>query len=192
MTGISRRGLLAGTAILSTTGVSIALISDKASATASIDSGNFSIADKSADLTGESLQDIVIDSDIDYSFDSNVTIGTVEVSVAVGISERSAQIIASETTSPNKKQIDSSTTISGSLFDAGDYNLNTLRLDDGEKTVRITAVAELIIKRNESIVATDNLTDTFEITITKNEVTINGQFSGTGTVNMETEPASNE
>jgi len=189
MTGISRRGLLAGTAILSTTGVSIALISDKASATASIDSGDFSIADTSANLTGENLQDIVIDSDIDYSFDSNVNIGTVEVSVAVGISERSAQIIASETTSPNKKQIDSSTTISGSLFDAGDYNLNTLQLDDGEKTVRITAVAELIIKRNESIVATDKLSDTFEITITKNEVNINGQFSGTGTVNMETEPA---
>jgi len=138
---------------------------------------------------GESLQDIVIDSDIDYSFDSNVTIGTVEVSVAVGISEQSAQIIASETTSPNKKQIDSSTTISGSLFDSGDYNLNTLQLDDGEKTVRITAVAELIIKRNESIVATDKLTDTFEITITKDSVTINGQFSGTGTVSMETEPA---
>jgi len=189
MTGISRRGLLAGTAILSTTGVSIALISDKASATASIDSGDFSIADTSANLTGESLQDIVIDSDIDYSFDSNVNIGTVEASVAVGISEQSAQIIASETTSPNKKQIDSSTTISGSLFDAGDYNLNTLQLDDGEKTVRITAVAELIIKRNESIVATDKLTDKFEITITKDSVTINGQFSGTGTVSMETEPA---
>src|SRR6056297_1861320 len=102
MTGISRRGLLAGTAILSTTGVSIALISDKASATASIDSGDFSIADTSANLTGESLQDIVIDSDIDYSFDSNVNIGTVEASVAVGISEQSAKIIASETTSPNK------------------------------------------------------------------------------------------
>lgn len=189
MSGISRRGLLAGTAILGTTSVSIALITDKASATASIDSGEFSIADKSADLTGENLQDIVIDSDIDYSFDSNVTIGTVEVSVAVGVNERSAQIIASETTNPKKKQIDSSTTISGSLFDAGDYNLNTLQLDDGEKTVRITAVAELIIKRNESIVATDNLIDTFEITITKDSVNINGQFSGTGTVSMETEPA---
>jgi len=189
MTGISRRGVLAGTALLGTTSVSIALLSNKASASASIDSGDFSIADKSQDITGKTLQDILIESDIDYSFDSNVDITTVEISIAMGVSEQSAQIIASETTTPNKKQIDTTTTIDGSLFDAGDYNLNTLQLDDGKKTVRITAVAELIIKRNQSIVATDKLTDTFEITITKDSVTVNGQFSGAGSVSMETEPA---
>ncbi|UXF50615.1 hypothetical protein 7908G4C8_20 [Haloquadratum phage sp.] len=189
MPGISRRGLLAGTAILGTTSVSIALITDKASATASIDSGEFTIADTSADLTGENLKDIVINSNINYSFDSNVSIDGLEVSVAVGIDERSAQIIASESTTPNQKQIDTSTTISGSLFDASDYSIDALQIDDGKKTVRITAVAELIIKRDDSIVATDKLTDTFEITITKDEVRINGQFSGTGTVSMETEPA---
>jgi hypothetical protein len=189
MRGISRRGFLTGTAILGTTTVGITLATNKASATATIDSGDFAVSDKSQDITGKELQDVLIESDINYSFDANVSIGEVVLSVALGASEQSAQIIAEQSTNPGKKSVDSDATLTGSLFDAGDYDLSLMQIDEGERTVRVTAVAEMIIKRNQSVVATDKLTDTFEVTITKDKVTLNGEFSGTGNVQVNTEPA---
>lgn len=190
MQGISRRRVLGGAAICGMTIGSIGAIADKTSATATIDSGEFSIPDTTANITGETLTDIEVQTDITYSFESTVAIDSVTLSVAVGVNERSAQIIAEQNTTPTAKSVDTTATLTGSLFDSNEYDIELLQVSDGQRTIRVTGVVEMILTRDESIIATDKLTDSFEITISKEKVELSGELSANGEVEIKTETES--
>jgi hypothetical protein len=190
MQGISRRRVLGGAAICGMTIGSIGAIADKTSATATIDSGEFSIPDTTANITGETLTDIEVQTDITYSFESTVAIDSVTLSVAVGVNERSAQIIAEQNTTPTAKSVDTTATLTGSLFDSNEYDIELLQVSDGQRTIRVTGVVEMILTRDESIIATDKLTDSFEITVSKEKVELSGELSANGEVEIKTEAKS--
>jgi hypothetical protein len=190
MQGISRRRVLGGAAICGMTIGSIGVIADKTSATATIDSGEFSIPDTTANITGETLTDIEVQTDITYSFESTVAIDSVTLSVAVGVNERSAQIIAEQNTTPTAKSVDTTATLTGSLFDSNEYDIELLQVSDGQRTIRVTGVVEMILTRDESIIATDKLTDSFEITVSKEKVELSGELSANGEVEIKTEAKS--
>jgi hypothetical protein len=180
----SRRRVLigTGTALAATTG-SIALTSDNASATVN---GEFSIPNGEATLTDESLSDVRLSCDAVYSYDANAPIHGVELELHAGATPDTVDMIARhERTDISTDQLDGEATLSGSLINTSDFEIQNFEPDSGELTTGVVAELRFYALRNGDVAAEAIQTEAFEVTVSKKDLEVTMTVGGTGEVTFE-------
>jgi hypothetical protein len=187
MTGpFTRRRFVAGTIAVGTALGGIALNSNQVSASAEITGGSFDIPDTSYTLTNDAVDDVTLAVDVDYTWDSNVALDKVEFALSAGFTADSAGVIATtEQTDIPQTVTDGTQTLETSLLDSADLDAGLFTPAGDETTVDFTAILELLLFRNGSVLASDSLRETVQVTVTDQEIQVTGSVSATGSVTLE-------
>jgi len=180
----SRRRVLigTGTALAATTG-SIALTSDNASATVT---GEFSIPDGETTLTDEKLQDVRIQCEADWQYEANAPIHGVELELHAGATPDTVDMLARyEDTDLGTDSLTGTETLSGSLINTSDYQIENFQPSGGELSTTVVAELRFYALRRGDVVAEATATETFTVTVSEQELEITATVGGSGSVTFE-------
>jgi hypothetical protein len=162
----------------------IAAVTNNASATIS---GDFTVSNGSATLTGTTLQDVLLEASADWSFDANAKIHGVEIELAVGATPDTLDVIARhERTDISTDSLTGTAELTGSVIQASDYGIDNFTPSSGELTTRVIAELRLFVLRAGEVVLRSSYTDTFEVTVSKESLQVSSTLSGSGSVSFET------
>ena len=182
---ITRRQALIGTgALVVTGGIGIATSSNNASATVD---GDFSIPDGETVLADQTLEDVRLEVDATYEYQSNAPLHQVELELHVGETTDTTDLIARRTRDDlGTDELAGSETLNGSLMSASDLSIGDFEPSNGE--VRRTIVADLrfYALRNGEVVADATHTETFDVVVNDEELEVNVTLGGEGEVVFET------
>ena len=183
---ISRRQALIGTgALVVTGGIGIATSSNNASATVN---GDFSIPDGEAVLADQTLEDVRLEVDAEYQYQSNAPLHQVELELHVGETADTGDLIAQHTRDDlGTDELAGSETLNGSLMSASDFSIDDFVPSNGEVRRTIVADLRLYALRNGEAVADATHTETFDVVVNDEELQVNVTLGGDGEVIFETQ-----
>lgn len=181
----TRRQALIGTGTLAAATLGgIAVSTQEASATVS---GEFTIPDGEAILADTTLEDVRLNADVSWSFDANAPIHGVEIELHVGATVNTTDMIARfEDTDLGTDQLSGEETLQGSLVNASDFELSDFQPETGELRRSVVAELRMYVLRNGEVVADAAQTDSFEVVIKNEELTVDMTLGATGEVTFET------
>ncbi len=182
---VTRRQFAIGTGTVVTgTLAGIAFGADKATATVS---GDFTIANGETILADTQLQDVRLNTDVEWAYQSNADMHALELELHVGSTESTLDLIARHVQDDMAKdELTGNETLNGSLLSASDFSISDFEPTSGE--LRRTVIAELrmYVLRNDEVVAEAFQTETFDV-ITKDEaLTVDMSLGGTGEIEFQT------
>ena len=182
---ITRRQALLGTGTLATGLIgSTVLFSNNATATVS---GDFSIPDGETILADEVLQDVRLSVDSEWSYSSNADLHGIELELHVGSMPDTVDMIARHTRDDlGTDELTGEETLNGSVMSASDFSINDFETSNGELRRTIVAQLRFYALRNDEVVAEAIQTETFDVVIRNEELTVDMTLGGTGTVSFET------
>lgn len=183
--GYTRRRVLLGTSTLAAGMVgSIVVTSDNASA--QVD-GEFSVPNAETTVTDGTLQDIRLTADAAFSYDANVPIHGVELELHVGASPDTLDMIARHTREDlGTDQLDGSETLTGSIISASDFTMDNFMPTSGSMTTGVIAELRFYAIRDGEAVAEARQSESFEVTVTKEDLDVSVTTGGEGEVVFET------
>jgi len=182
---MSRRRVLLGTGTLAAgmTG-GIALASKGASASVS---GDFSIPDGRTVLADESLQDIRLSVDTEWSFESNAPIHGIELELHVGATADTLDLIARhEREDIGTDSLSGEQTLNGSLMSASDFSVSDFEPSDGELATSVVSELRFYAIRDGEVAAEARQMDTFTVTVSDEALQVDMTLGGTGSVEFQT------
>ena len=182
---ITRRQALLGTGTLATGLVgSTVLFSNNATATVS---GDFEIPDGETILADEDLQDVRLSVDAQYEYQSNANLHGIELELHVGSMPDTVDMIARHTRDDlGTDELTGEETLNGSVMSASDFSINDFETSNGELRRTIVAQLRFYALRNDEVVAEAIQTETFDVVIRNEELTVDMTLGGTGTVSFKT------
>jgi hypothetical protein len=183
---LSRRRILIGTgAFAAATTGSIAIVSDKTTATVT---GSFTIPDAETVLADTELQDVRLAVDAQYGFESNAPIHSVELELHAGASPDNLEMLARHTKDDlSKKELTGEQQLQGSLLNTDTYSAENFQPTDGELSTNVIAELRLYVVRDGEVVAEATETDAFTVTVKDEELTVDAQVGGSGEVVFESD-----
>ena len=182
---ITRRQALLGTGTLAVGIVSsTALFSNNATATVS---GNFEIPDGETILADEDIQDVRLSVDSEWSYSSNADLHGIELELHVGSMPDTVDMIARHTRDDlGTDELTGEETLNGSVMSASDFSINDFETSNGELQRTVVAQLRFYAIRNDEVVAEAIQTESFDVVIRNEELTVDMTLGGTGTVSFET------
>ena len=182
---ITRRRLLIGTGAVGAGTISgIALGADNATATVS---GDFEIPDGETILADEVLQDVRLSVNAEYEYVSNADLHGIELELHVGSMPDTVDMIARHTRDDlGTDELTGEETLNGSVMSASDFSINDFETSNGELRRTVVAQLRFYAIRNDEVVAEAIQTETFDVVIRNEELTVDMTLGGTGTVSFET------
>lgn len=184
---MNRRRVLLGTGTLAAGTVGgIVTLSDNATATVE---GEFSIPNGEAVLTDTTLQDVLLEVTADWSFDANADCHAIELELHVGATVDTMDMLARhERDDLGTDSLTGTETLSGSIINTSDYSIDNFQPTNGELSTGVVSALKFYVLRNGSVVAEAEQTETFDVTVSEQELTISASVGGTGEVSFETGP----
>ena len=182
---ITRRRLLFGTGAVGAGTISgIALGADNVEATVS---GDFEIPDGETILADEDIQDVRLSVDSEWSYSSNADLNGIELELHVGSMPDTVDMIARHTRDDlGTDELTGEETLNGSVMSASDFSISDFETSNGELRRTIVAQLRFYAIRNDEVVAEAIQTETFDVVIRNEELTVDMTLGGTGTVSFET------
>ena len=182
---ITRRQALLGTGTLATGLIgSTVLYSNNVEATVS---GDFEIPDGEAILADEDIQDVRLSVDATYEYVSNGDLHGIELELHVGSMPDTVDMIARHTRGDlGTDELTGEETLNGSVMSASDFSISDFETSNGELRRTIVAQLRFYAIRNDEVVAEAIQTETFDVVIRNEELTVDMTLGGTGTVSFET------
>ena len=183
---ITRRQALLGTGTLATGLVgSTVLFSNNATATVS---GDFSIPDGETILADEDLQDVRLSVDpVEWSYSSNADLHGIELELHVGSMPDTVDMIARHTRDDlGTDELTGEETLNGSVMSASDFSISDFETSNGELQRTVVAQLRFYALRNDEVVAEAIQTETFDVVIRNEELTVDMTLGGTGDVEFKT------
>ena len=182
---ITRRQALLGTGTLATGLIgSTVLFSNNATATVS---GDFEIPDGETILADEVLQDVRLSVDSEWSYSSNADLHGIELELHVGSMPDTVDMIARHTRDDlGTDELTGEETLNGSVMSASDFSISDFETSNGELRRTVVAQLRFYAIRNDDVVAEAIQTETFDVVIRNEELTVDMTLGGTGTVSFET------
>lgn len=181
----TRRQLLIGTGVVAASGITVATLSNKTTATVS--ATEFAIPNKEKILADTDTQDVLLAVSVGYAFSSNADITGLKLRLKVGTSQDSAELIGrTSVDNLGTTETSGSTELKGSLLSSGDFSKSNFNPESGSITTDIVAVLEMDVLRNGEIIKTVSNTDTASITVSAEEVTVDASVGGEGEISFET------
>ena len=182
---ITRRQALLGTGTLATGLIgSTVLFSNNATATVS---GDFEIPDGETILADEVLQDVRLSVDSEWSYSSNTDLHGIELELHVGSMPDTVDMIARHTRDDlGTDELTGEETLNGSVMSASDFSISDFETSNGELRRTIVAQLRFYAIRNDEVVAEAIQTESFDVVIRNEELTVDMTLGGTGTVSFET------
>jgi hypothetical protein len=160
------------------------LLSDNASASVS---GEFSIPDESTVVAGETVQDVRLSCDAVFSYESNAAIHGVELELHVGATAEALDLIARyEDRDLGTDQLEGEETLSGSIMTASSFSVADFQPSNGDLSRSVVAELRFYVLRNEEVVAEAVKQDTFTVSVSDEELTVEATVGGTGEVSFTT------
>jgi hypothetical protein len=186
----SRRRVLLGTgALVAGTAGSIAFITDKSAATASV-SGDYTIPNREAVLADTTLTDVRLVTDASWSYQANAEMHSVELEVHVGPSTDDLDLIARQIEEDfAKESLTGDSSAEGSLMSAGGFSIEDFRPTNGELSTSVVADLRMYVLRHGEVAVEAIQQTTFDVTIRDEELTVEPTLSGEGSVEVVTESA---
>ena len=185
---LTRRRVVAATlATLGTATGVLALSRDKISANADLQMTGLDISDEQTTIIeGEEINDIRISADLEWLFESNVDIHTLQLSLAVGFKEDDAEIISLfERTDMAQQSLTGTTTLEGSVLGSGAFDKSNFQPNGGTITTDVFVIAELLLLRNGDILETAAVSDRAAVEITEESIQITSEVAGTGEITVD-------
>lgn len=182
---LTRRRILVGTgALAATAGTGIALTTKESAATANV-SGTFAIPDGTAVLADQTLEQVLLKVNAQWEFSANAPISATELELHVGATPDGLDLIArTEKTDLSKKTLTGEETLQGGLTNAGVYSIEDFRPTNGELSRTVIAELRFYVLRDGDVVAEAKYTDTFEVTVRKEELVVDMNVDATGEVSF--------
>ena len=182
---ITRRQALLGTGTLATGLIgSTVLFSNNATATVS---GDFEIPDGETILADEDIQDVRLSVDSEWSYSSNADLNGIELELHVGSMPDTVDMIARHTRDDlGTDELTGEETLNGSVMSASDFSISDFETSNGELRRTIVAQLRFYAIRNDEVVAEAIQTESFDVVIRNEELTVDMTLGGTGTVSFET------
>ena len=183
---ITRRRLLIGTGAVGAGTISgISLFSNNATATVS---GDFSIPDGETILADEDLQDVRLSVDpVEWSYSSNADLHGIELELHVGSMPDTVDMIARHTRDDlGTDELTGEETLNGSVMSASDFSISDFETSNGELRRTIVAQLRFYAIRNDEVVAEAIQTESFDVVIRNEELTVDMTLGGTGDVEFKT------
>ena len=182
---ITRRRLLIGTGAVGAGTISgISLFSNNATATVS---GDFEIPDGETILADEDIQDVRLSVDSEWSYSSNADLHGIELELHVGSMPDTVDMIARHTREDlGTDELTGEERLNGSLMSASDFSINDFETSNGELRRTIVAQLRFYAIRNDEVVAEAIQTESFDVVIRNEELTVDMTLGGTGPVSFET------
>ena len=183
---ITRREAVAGTlGLLGTGSLALALGSDTVSATADIQTAGFDVPNKDYTLVDGAIDDVRLAADVSYGWDANVDVTAYDLSLSVGFTNDSAEVITShERDGMAMDSYDDAKVLESSILNAPDFDASMFTPAGDKTSVDVTAIVELILFRDGEVLATDTVYDAFVVTVTNEEIQLSGTLEATGNVSV--------
>jgi len=179
---MNRRQVLVGASTITAGSIGfLALSPDKALAT--IDDTSFSVPDAHHVQIDDDIENVELQTTVDYSVESNVDIHEVEIQLLVGNGNGDLDIIARNTNDDmTLSNFSDSVDLRGSLLQSSAFNLSNFDPGSGSITTDITAEIRLIAYRDGEEMATDTMTESFGVTVEDGVIEIDTTMQATGEV----------
>jgi len=185
---LTRRRVVAATlATLGTATGALALSRDKISANADLQMTGLDISDEQTTIIeGEEIKDIRISASLEWLFESNVDIHTLQLSLAVGFKEDDAEIISLfERTDMAQQSLTGTKTLEGSVLGSSAFDKSNFQPNGGTITTDVFVIAELLLLRNGDILETAAVSDRAAVEITEESIQITSEVAGTGGITVD-------
>ena len=175
-----RRVLLVGATAASGTIGSIAMLSNRTSATVD---GTFTIPNGQTVLADEELTDVRLSAEASFEYESNAPIHQVELELHVGASVDTLDLIARhETTDLATDSLAGTETLEGSLMSSSDFGISDFEPSNGELARSVVAELRFYALRNEEVVAEAFAQESFDVTVKNEELQVDTTLNGSGEV----------
>ena len=175
----TRRAVLAGGATIPIVALGYHLTTDSTSA--QIDDSNFTIPDKEHQYTGE-INEVILSVDIDFSYESDSSPDSYAIRLEVGQDELELADFHFQNDNP-PADLSESITLEADLLDNG-FRTSQFVPDGSDESVSVNSRITLEITNSGETVASDELTESFEIVILDNGVELDFDLEASGTVTI--------
>jgi len=171
--------LVGGT--VATASGALALTSNEASG--SVEISELTIPDETYVLTDESIEDVRIETQADWSWEGNAEATSYELRLKVGSTVDNAEIIArKEQDGLGKKELQGTATLTGSVLDTSIYDSSNFTPSNGSLSTNVIVLLEFDVLRDGEVVESAEATEGVTISVRKEELAYTVSLSSSGEV----------
>jgi len=181
---VSRRKLLLGTgATVTSSALLVNLGTDRAKAQATIDTNGLSIADKTHISQG-SVDSVKLSVDSNWQYSGNHNPDRLKIVLRVGSTEAKYPIAKAERSDSLRQSDSGQETLTGSILETPAFDKSMFERETGETVHSVAAKLDFNLFHSDSSIASDSVTERFQVTVSGETITADASITGTGSLTV--------
>ena len=181
---VSRRELLLGTGATVTSGALLVnLGTETANAQASITTNGLSIADKTHVSQG-SVESVKLSVESNWQYSGNHNPDRLKIVLRVGSTEAKYPIAKVEKSDSLRQSDSGKDTLTGSILETPAFDRSMFERETGETVHSVAAKLDFDLYHSDSAIASDSVTERFQVTVSGEAITADASISGSGSLEI--------
>lgn len=183
---MKRRTFITGAGGIAIGSLAVTGLSGRSKAQSDVDTGDFRIADRQ-EKTTDQINDVILDIDVTYDYESNVNPDRWEIVGYVGTSPDSMYPIDSiEATEELLQSSSGEETLSGSIVDTPAFAIQTFNVTEGDSmSVNGLGRVTFDLFHDSEAIAQAQVEDSFSVSIENGSLEASASIGGDGSISLE-------